>query len=179
VGNCDDALRYADEARTFSRQRGNHRAELHALMTTATALARFGRAEELSAVCEEAAALPDVRQTHASSLTAFGYFDLVRQAQKNGDAMVGQLERDLAAFRELGNWGGEGFALIGLGLSYLRAGNRDKGGSCLRHAEELFSRRRYALGVAIVRGYLEKLGADSREQQSDDSPGRCSSDSGE
>lgn len=161
-GRFEEALHYAAEARTLSRERGNRTAELHALMTMATALARLGKAEELNAICGEAMALSGDRKTHATSLTAFGHFDLVRLVWTEDTEAVGQLERDLVAFRELGNWGGEGFALVGLGLGYLRHGNREAGRACLEQAHEVFSRHEYALGVAVSHRCLDKFFADSK-----------------
>jgi tetratricopeptide (TPR) repeat protein len=150
----DEALVCAGESLTLSRERGNRRTELHALMTMVTAFARLGKSEEVNAVFGEVALLTGNAKTHAVSLTAFGHFDLVRLAAMEPTEGFDQLERDLVAFRELGNWSGEGFALVGLGLGYLRNGNRKAGRNCLEQAREVFAKHQYVLGVALSRKYL-------------------------
>lgn len=154
VGRFEECLRGATNARALSRQLEDTRGELAALETMAVALAGLGRREELNGICSEAVLLPVDEKTAATSVAALGQFDLVRLALPGKSTSASQLERDLAAFREVGNWNAEGFTLLGLGLAHAKRGERDTGRACLEQARAVFSKHEYALGVALSQKYL-------------------------
>ena len=159
----EDALRVADEARQRARERGDHRNEIAALKKLASASISLGRHDEAFAAELEAAAAAlkasDVPQSAWG--VGLGTFDLLRLAATKTPGDYQKLKQDLIAFRKVGNWVGEGVALMCLGAANVYRGDRQAGMAFLEQARDLFSKRQYALGLNAIQQFLTDAGSQS------------------
>ncbi len=155
-GQFEEALHLAREARDRSREQEDESGEFSAFKTMAAALAGLGEQKELDAVCTKVVSRPDDENVLARSVGAFGLVDLIRLESMEDVAAFSQLDRDLVGFRKLGNWIGEGFTLLGLGLAHTRHGDNDAGRVCLEEGRAVFSKHEYGFGVALAQKYLDR-----------------------
>lgn len=159
-----DALRVAEEARVLAREQGDHRNAVAALQKMARAFTGLGRLDEaLAAEAEATAILEGSDSRQATWSTGLGTFDLVRLLATKTGGDFQKLEQDLIAFRKIGNWLGEGFALACLGVANVRHGDRQAGVAFLERALGVFAERQYVLGVNVVRKHLADAGVQNSE----------------
>jgi len=160
----EDALRAADEARQRARERGDHGNEIAALKKVASASISLGRQDEaFAAELEATAVLNASNVSHAAWGVGLGTFDLLRLAATKTPGDYRKLEQDLIAFRKVGNWVGEGVALMCLGAANVYRGDRQAGMAFLEQARDLFTKRQYALGLNAIQKFLIDAGISESE----------------
>lgn len=160
----EDALGVADEARQRARERGDHRNEIAALKKVASASISLGRHDEAFAAELEAAAVLKACDVPQSAWgVGLGTFDLLRLAATKTPGDYQKLKQDLIAFRKVGNWVGEGVALMCLGAANVYRGDRQAGMAFLEQARELFTKRQYALGLNAIQKFLTDAGISESE----------------
>lgn len=164
LNRFEDALRVAEEARVLAREHGDHRNGVAALRKMARAFNGLGRLDEaLAAELEATAILEGSDSPQATWSTGLGTFDLVRLLTTKTGGDFQKLEQDLIAFRKIGNWVGEGFALACLGVANTHHGDRQAGIAYLEQALDVFARRQYVLGMNVARKHLADSGIQKPE----------------